>query len=363
MVKLFFLLFSLIGLLFMTGCAPKPKILDQKLPQTYLLPSEYSSLPSWEEEDFSGMLRLFKADCLSGRTGQLYGKLCDEVNDVDDAKRFFEQGFRPYKIVTADGSESGMITGYYEPLLFGSMTKSERFRYPVYTVPDDLIAVKLDSIYPELKGLRLRGRIEGRTLIPYAKRGGMVESNTSALCWVDDELSLFFLEVQGSGRIELEDGETIFVGYGDQNGHPYRSIGKYLVEQGEIPRSEISLQSIRFWLDQHPDRVDEVLNINPSKVFFKEREHAATGALGLELTPQRSIAVDRRYVPLGAMLFMKSQDPLTHKPMEKVVFAQDTGGAIKGEIRADMFWGHGREAEMKAGKMQEPLELWVLLPR
>ena len=345
------------------GCATKPQILHEKLPQTYLLPFEYEQLNRWGEEDFDALLPIFEKSCVSGRTKQLYGELCDEVGKVDDARAFFERSLRPYKISTSEGKQSGLITGYYEPLLLGSLQKSERYRYPLYAVPDDLITVKLDSIYPKLKGLRLRGRLKGNTLLPYAAREKMADSDATALCWVDDELSLFFLEVQGSGRIELDDGETIFVGYANQNGHPYRSIGKYLIDKGEIARDKVSLQSIRAWLHANPSRVDEVLNANPSRVFFQERRQSATGSLGLELTPERSIAVDRRYIPLGSMLFMKTQDPVDHSPIEKMVFAQDTGGAIKGEIRADMFWGYGLEAENKAGKMQEPLELWILLPR
>lgn len=352
-----------IFLVLLSGCAPKPKILSSRLPQTYLLPSQYSDLESWDDEDHEEILRLFQAECVSGRTKALYGALCEQAKTAKDAKAFFEGAFRPYKISTEDGEEHGMITGYYEPLLHGSLVQSERYRYPLYGVPDDLITVSLESVHPELKGLRLRGRLEGNSVVPYATRGKMSESNASALCWVDDEVSLFFLEVQGSGRVELDDGETIFVGYGDQNGHPYRSIGRYLIDQGEIPRSEISLQSIRAWLEANPTRVDEVLNANPSRVFFQKRDQSATGSLGLELTPLRSIAVDRRYIPLGAMLYLSTQDPITHEPMQRSVFAQDTGGAIKGEIRADMFWGHGREAASKAGKMQEPLELWILLPR
>lgn len=345
------------------GCEERPQIISSALPETYLQPAEFDGLPSWDEEDFTEMLELFKADCISGRTKALYGKRCEEAKTAKDPRAFFERSFRPYKIMTAEGEDSGIITGYYEPLLHGSYERSERYRYPVYGVPDDLITVRLDSVYPEIKGIRLRGRVEGKYLIPYATRADIEESNATAICWVDDELSLFFLEVQGSGRIELDDGKTIFIGYGDQNGHPYRSIGKYLIDQGEIPRSEISLQNIRLWLQEHPDRVDEVLNVNPSRVFFQERDQSATGALGLELTPLRSIAVDPRYVPLGALMFMSTQDPLSHTPMERLVLAQDTGGAIKGEIRADLFWGHGEDAEKRAGKMQEPLGLWVLLPR
>lgn len=337
--------------------------LSDKFPDTYVIASDYESLSGWDEDHFDEMLQLFQQSCETKKTQELYGQLCNEVFHISDAKAFFEKALIPYKIITSQGSDTGLMTGYYEPLLYGSMEKSGRYRYPVYKVPDDLITVKLETIYPELKGIRLRGRLEGNTLVPYESREAMTESNVSAICWVDDEVSLFFLEVQGSGRIELDNGKTIFVGFANQNGHPYRSIGKYLIEKKEISRDEISLQSIRAWLDEHPWRRDEVLNHNPSAVFFQERSRPATGSLGLALTPERSIAVDRHYIPLGGMLFMQSRDPLSYEPIKKTVFAQDTGGAIKGEIRADLFWGYGKEAERKAGKMKEPLELWLLLPK
>jgi len=347
---------------FFFGCVPKPMIISDKLPNTYVIASDYESLSGWDEDNFDEMLQLFHQNCTTKKTQEFYGDLCDEALEVSDAKAFFEKALIPYKITTSKGTETGLLTGYYEPLLYGSLEKSERYRYPVFAVPNDLITVKLETIYPELKGIRLRGRLEGNTLVPYPSRAAMTDNNTSTICWVDDKVSLFFLEVQGSGRIELDGGGTIFVGFANQNGHPYRSIGKYLIEKQEISRDEISLQSIRAWLDEHPQRIDEVLNYNPSAVFFQKRSRPATGSLGLELSAERSIAVDRHYIPLGAMLFMHSRDPFSHKPIERSVFSQDTGGAIKGAIRADLFWGYGREAERKAGKMQEPLELWIFMP-
>ncbi|MEA3372547.1 MAG: MltA domain-containing protein, partial [Campylobacterota bacterium] len=353
----------ILPLFFLFGCAPKPIVISDKLPDTYVIPSEYVSLSGWEAENFDEMLLFFKQNCTTKKAQKLYGDLCQEAGNVSDAKAFFEASLRPYKLIAQEAPEEGLMTGYYEPLLQGSLKQSKRYAYPVYAVPDDLVTVKLDTIYPELKGIRLRGRLEGTALVPYSSREAMKESNAPVICYVDDKIALFFLEVQGSGRIELDNSETIFVGFSNQNGHPYRSIGKYLVAIGEIAQEEISLQSIRVWFDEHPERVDEILNHNPSYVFFQERTHSATGSLGLALTPERSIAVDTHYLPLGSMLFMQSRDPLTLEPIRKTVFAQDTGGAIKGEVRADLFWGFGEEAERKAGKMQEPLELWILMPK
>jgi membrane-bound lytic murein transglycosylase A len=257
-----------------------------------------------------------------------------------------------------------MLTGYYEPELHGSLTKSEVYKYPVYETPDDLVVVDLSSIYPELKKYRLRGKLEGSKLVPYdvredVSKNGLV--NASVICYVDSKIDLFFLEVQGSGRIVLDDGESIYVGYDNQNGHKYKSIGKYLVAHNEIALKDISLQTIKAWFEQHPKRVDEVLNYNPSLVFFKKREHKARGALGLDLTPLRSVAVDRAFIPLGSMLYMDAQTQSFDA--SRVVFAQDTGGAIKGALRADMFLGFGKEAGKIAGELKAPLNLWVLVPK
>ena len=350
-------------LFLLAGCAPKPQVLSQKLPQTYLLPSSYEALDGWKEEQYDALLVLFKEECETQKVQKLYEGLCDEAAGVQDARSFFQTAFVPFKITTQDVDDKGVMTGYYEPLLYGSKIMSERYRYPLYRVPDDLITVKLETLFPELQGRVLRGRLEGKTVVPYLAREQMDDINASVICWVDDRVDLFFLEVQGSGRILLDNNETIYVGYANQNGHPYRSIGKYLVETQMIAQEDISLQSIRQWLSEHPERIDEVLQINPSVIFFRQKEHAASGSLGLELTPQRSIAVDRRYIPLGAMLYMRSTDPVDDEPINRVVFAQDTGGAIKGEVRADFFWGFGEEAEERAGKMWEKLELWILLPR
>ena len=350
-------------ILFMTGCAPKPQLLDPKLPQTYLLPDSYDALEGWGGESYDELLGLFRKNCTSGAAKELYGALCEEAELSVDAAAFFQRSFLPYRIIAKEGDKKGLMTGYYEPQLHGSMTRSERYRYPLYGEPEDLLNVDLSELYPELKGKRLRGRLVGNRVVPYEPRENIEASQAPVICWVDDRISLFFLEVQGSGRIALENGETLYVGYKNQNGHPYRSVGKYLIELGEIEPEKISLQSIREWLESHPERVDEVLGHNPSVVFFQTKSHAASGAMGLELTPKRSVAVDRRYIPLGAMLYVASDDPVTREPLEHVVFAQDTGGAIKGELRADYFWGYGKTAERKAGKMKAETEFWILLPK
>jgi len=248
-------------------------------------------------------------------------------------------------------------------MLEGSLHKHDEYVYPIYRKPKDLVVVDLSSIYPELKNYRLRGRLEGDKLIPYYTRAES-ESNlldAEVVCFCDSKIDRFFLEIQGSGKIHLDDNKTMFIGFENQNGHRYSAIGRYLVKIGALRLEDVSLQSIREWLDNNPSRVDEVLNYNESMVFFQEREQGATGALGLELTPLRSIAVDTRYIPLGSMLYLNAD--VNNSQISKVVFAQDTGGAIKGRVRADLFVGSGEGALEIAGKLKAPLSLWMLLPK
>lgn len=348
---------------FFTGCSVKEYAKHESLPKTKLLSSSFEKLPNWDEEDYIEALENFKNSCKSGRTKKFYQNLCTEAQSVEDAKEFFLENFEPYEIYTKDGKREGLLTGYYEPYLRGSLTKHGKYKYPVYATPKDLINVELGSIYPKLKHYRLRGRLEGGKLVPYYTRKDAqnLELDAEVICYVDNKVDLFFLEVQGSGRVLLDNNQTMYIGYGNQNGHRYRSIGKYLVQQGEIPLEDISLQSIRAWFEKNPDRVDEVLNYNDSLVFFRKKDQAATGSLGLELTPKRSIAVDRKYIPLGSMLYCDASQEDTE--FSHIVQAQDTGGAIKGAVRADMFLGFGDDAREIAGGLKAPLKLWIFLPK
>ena len=284
-------------------------------------------------------------------------------------RAFFEQQFTPWRVLNSDSTDTGLITGYYEPLIRGSRTPTAKYRYPVYGVPGDLLTIELDEVYPQLKGMRLRGKLEGRKVVPYPDRG-RIDTGVPALAgreivWTDDALDLFFLQVQGSGRVQLESGETIRIGYADQNGHPYRAIGKLLVERGELTVDQASLQGIKAWAKKNPDIVREVLNYNASYVFFRElppSPDGPPGAMGLALTAGRSVAVDPRTVPLGSPVFLATTFPNSSRPLTRLMLAQDTGGAIKGGVRADFFWGFGAEAGRQAGRMRQQGRLWVLLP-
>ena len=302
---------------------------------------------------------------------------CTVARDVDGTSQkamrlFFESFFVPYKVFNLDGTDNGLVTGYYEPLLHGARKRGGPFQTPLYQVPDDLLTIDLASVYPELKNMRLRGRLVGNKVVPYAARGEMMRSNALAgkeLVWVDDPIEAFFLQVQGSGRVQLADSkEIVRLAYADQNGHPYKSIGRYLVDKGEMTLEQASAQNIKAWFIAHPQRQQELLNANPSFVFFKEEKlpdpgKGPKGALGVPLTPQRSIAVDPQVIPLGAPVFLSTTQPGNDQPLQHLVLAQDSGGAIRGAVRADFFWGFGSEAGERAGKMKQRGAMWVLLPK
>lgn len=289
--------------------------------------------------------------------------------DTATLRQFFESRFVPHQVLNSDGSSDGLITGYYEPLLKGSRKQSKRYRFPLYTTPDELLVVDLGEVYPELKNMRLRGRLQGRKVVPYYSRAE-IERNPASLqgkelLWVDDAIDLFFLQIQGSGRVALENGEIVRVGYSEQNGHPYKSVGRLLVERGELPLEKASMQGIKAWGQKNPARLNELLYQNSSFVFFRELPAGMPGplgSLGVPLTAGRSLAVDPRAVPQGAPVFLATTWPNTDKRLQRLMVAQDTGGAIKGSVRADFFWGFGPEAGNQAGKMRQNGRMWVLMP-
>lgn len=352
-------LYLLVSIFIFLGCSKKPTVMFDTLPQTQLQESSYLNLPNWENENYDEVLYSFMNNCRAKKSVDIYQTLCSESRNIRDAKEFIESNFTPYMIYKSSRGKESILTGYYEAELRGSLTQDKIYKYPIYATPKDLVNVDLSSIYPDLKNYRLRGRLDGNRLVPYYSREELNKRDIDAevLCYCDSKIDKFFLEVQGSGRVSLESGETLFIGFSNQNGHKYQSIGKYLVNSGEISKEDISLQSIREWFVLNPSRIDEVLNHNSSVVFFEKRDKSASGSLGLVLSPLRSIAVDGRYIPLGSMVYMSAENSY-----KRVVFAQDTGGAIKGSVRADMFLGFSQSAEKIAGELIAPLHLWILLP-
>lgn len=360
------------------GCISTPKQVSTPL-VTYE-PVNWPQLEGWSDDTIESVWGPFLDNCkvLQKRTEWMVvcSTAAKQTNtNPNSIRRFFEDHLVPYRISLSESrspaSGSGLITGYYEPLLRGSRQRSAAFSVPVYAKPDDLLTLALDDLYPELKGRTLRGRLQERKVVPYFSRAALEENANlvgKEIVWVDDAVDAFFLQIQGSGRVQLEGGEIVRLAYADQNGHPYRSIGRYLVERGALSLEQASAQGIRAWLAQHPERMQEVLNSNPSFVFFREEPivnplQGPNGALGIPLTPGRSIAVDPRFIPLGTPVFLVTTHPDTDEPLRRLVLAQDTGGAIKGPVRADLFWGTGTQAGESAGRMRQDGRLWMLWPR
>jgi peptidoglycan lytic transglycosylase A len=300
--------------------------------------------------------------------------------EPDDAavRAFFEGHFTAWRLSRSDSTDQGLITGYYEPLLQGSRIRSADFAVPLYATPDDLLVVDLASVYPELAGKRVRGRLQGRRVVPYWDRAaidaGKADLAGKALAFVADPVEAFFLEIQGSGRIALDDGQVMRVGYADQNGRAYRSVARVLIDRGELTLATASMQGIKAWGRANPDKLPALLEENPSFVFFREvpapapgtleaRIDGPIGSLGVPLLRERSIAVDPHYVPLGAPVFLDTTAPLSQAPLQRLTLAQDTGGAIRGIVRADYFWGAGEDAGRSAGRMKQQGRMWILWPR
>ena len=340
-----------------------------------LAPASFADLPGWTTDNVAQAWTAFSASCRAMRFQPPWQAVCDEAAKIADppeaaARQFFETNFVPYRVANGDGTTQGLVTGYYEPLLRGSRSKTSPFLYPLYAPPDDLLVIDLTAVNPDLKNMRLRGRLDGRRVVPYFSRaeidGGVAPVAGKEIVWVDDPIEAFFLQVQGSGRVKLENGDLLRVGYADQNGHPYQSIGRWLVDKGELSLPEASMQGIQKWARSNPQRLSELLNQNPSYVFFRElpsAEGGPPGAQGVPLTPERSIAVDARFVPLGAPVWLATTRPNSSVPLERLVVAQDTGGAIRGAVRADFFWGFGPDAGREAGRMRQQGRMWVLLPK
>lgn len=364
-------------LVLLTACAAPSTVPPSPPPPATvatLRPASFDAMPGWRADDLQVAWEAFLRSCGALGSQPAWSGVCAEASalapaDPEALRRFFESHFAPYQVVNSDASEHGLITGYFEPLLRGSRTASGPYQHPLYGVPDDLLVVDLSAVHPELKDLRLRGRIEGKRVVPYYSRAE-IESRRAPLegreiLWVDDPLDLFFLQVQGSGRVRLETGETVRVGYADQNGYPYTSVGRALVERGDLTVEEATMQGIRAWAQRNPGKVAELLSQNASYVFFRELPASApgpVGTLGVPLTAGRSLAVDPRSIPLGAPVFLATTWPGSDQPLQRLMLAQDTGGAIKGGVRADIFWGFGAEAGDLAGKMREKGRVWVLLP-
>jgi membrane-bound lytic murein transglycosylase A len=344
-----------------------------------LSPARFADLPGWSDTSQRAALSAFQRSCAamaakpdSDAMGSYGGTLADwrapcaaaAVTSPAGARAFFEHWFTPVA-VTAGAVAEGRFTGYFEPEIKGSRIRRGPFQVPVYGKPDDLIQVDLGAFRPTLKGERIAGKLEGQTLVPYAARADIAEhglKHASVLFYTDNKIELFFLHIQGSGRVHFTDGSTARVAYAAQNGQPYTAIGKTLIARG-VPKDGMSLQVIRAWLKSHPGEADAVMNADASYVFFSEEKLGdpalgAKGAQGVPLTPLASLAVDNREHGFGTPLFVAGPAPLG-----RLFIAQDIGGAIRGPVRGDVYFGYGEAAEAGAGTMNQPGRFYALLPR
>ena len=388
---------ALLSLLLIAGCAaPAPPAAPAPVapePKLGLRPIGFESLTGWRDDDPREALAAFRRSCERVRvrddgpfgSDPAFGEVADwrepctaatdAANGVSAvaARSFFEAWFLPYR-VDDNGDPAGLFTGYYEPILHGSRRPSERYPVPLHVAPPDLRRIDLSPFNPDLAGYAIYGRIAGGEFVPYYSRAeidrGALAGRRLELLWVDDPIAKFFLQIQGSGQVRLDDGEVVRVGYASQNGHPYRAIGRDLIEIGALRPEEVSLQSIKVWLRAHPQDAAAMMARNRSYIFFRENRELGVqdgplGAQGVSLTAGRSLAVDRRFLPLGAPVWLDTTAPLPDgaAPLRRLMIAQDTGGAIKGVVRGDVYWGAGEAAEAIAGRMKSPGQLAVLLPR
>jgi membrane-bound lytic murein transglycosylase A len=362
-----------------------------KIPNSQLEPLAWSDLGGWADDDHMAAFKTFMDSCKAilprtspGReAGPMFSALQQvcrrarnySASDNEKARGFFEINFRPARIATL-GEAAGFLTGYYEPIVDGSPTWSQEFDVPLYRKPSNLIPGgrrRLTEGFPN-KGPVGR-RLGRKKIVPYYDRGeieeGILTGRNLEICWLKDPIDLLFIQIQGSARVRMPDGSIIRVNYAAHNGHSYSPVGRFLIENGAIPREEMSMDRIRKWMEEFPEEAKEIRAKNKSYVFFREVPLSATeepkGAQGVSLTPGRSIAVDKALHIYGTPFYIEAELPIdSTQPKTKfrrLMVGQDTGSAIVGPARADLYFGAGQEAGQVAGRIRHPGRFAILLPR
>jgi membrane-bound lytic murein transglycosylase A len=391
---------GLLAALALAACAVQSPTAPPPAPAMTLIAVPFSAVPGWNDDHLSDAIPPLQRECrklsatpddaplggegAAARLGGTAGRwrpLCAaaEALPADDdaaARAMLEQALQPYAINETTQSQAspapGLFTGYYEPQVDGATQRGGRYQTPLLGRPHDLVQADLGAFTPDLKGRSIVGRVTDGRLMPYYDRaqieGGALAAQHLAVLYLANPIDAFFLEIQGSGRIRLPSGQIVRVTYDGQNGRPYVPIGRLLIERGELTRDEVTLQTIRAWLVAHPDQAPGLMDANPSYVFFTllpntPPDQGPPGALGVALTPERSLAVDRHFLPLGAPVFVATSNPLDGASWQHLLLAQDVGGAIKGPVRGDIFFGWGAKAEAMAGRMKRPGTAYLLLPR
>lgn len=320
-------------------------------------------LPGWHDDDLAGLAEALAGQCALRRPPAPWPGLCPALREASASpatlRAWLEQRFVAQPLTGRDGKAEGLITGYHEPVLTGSRHRESADQVALHRPPPDLVR----------QGSARYRLVDGKRL-PYPARAAIERDQLLAgheLVWLDDPVEAFFLQIQGSGRIRLRDGGVLRVGFADHNGHPYHAIGRELVARGALPAAAVDAPAIKAWLRAHPDQAPAVMHSNPRYIFFRELATPAAagppGALGVPLTPLRSVATDPGFVPPGALLYLATRYPDDRRPLNHLVVSQDRGAAIVGGVRADLFLGADAEAERLAGLMKEPGRLWLLAPR
>lgn len=362
--------------------APPPKLV--------LRPAAYSTIPGWDLDQVNDALPALRKSCKRmmrkkdntpiGRTktGGLtkqWRRVCAKLKTLSkttpaQARDFFQENFKAFLAMNHQEPE-GRFTGYYEASMQGARKRHGKYQYPLYKRPADLVMVNMRNFVNSPKRRRIAGRVVGGLLKPYESRKkirqGALRGKKLELVWIDDPVDGFFTQIQGSGLVQLDDGSAIRIGYAGQNGHPYTAIGRELARDGHITKTEMSMQSIRAWLANNPDNADEMMDRNHAYVFFTETHGSGpVGSQNVELTAERSAAVDREFIPQGAPLFIDTQildeDGISLRSFQQLLIAQDSGGAIRGPVRADIFWGSGKRATAIAGTLKSRGRYFLLLP-
>lgn len=332
---------------------------------------DFSSVPEISFEDWNLAFRAFKTSCTKMKEADLFKDVCSKASEIADSEAplFFEENFNLWHIATTakDGSslETGLMTGYYEPALKGSRYKTARYKVPLLAAPADLITTKVAGKNS------LKQKLKNGVLQAYDTREEIMKRRDLeryALCWVEDPVEAFFLQIQGSGRILFEDGTSMRLGFADTNGHPYRAIGQWLIKETRIPASQMNMERIKTWAKENPARVNEMLSYNKRYVFFSERavtnkEEGPIGSQGVALTGKASVAIDKNYWTLGLPFIVSASQMNPPLNFTRPVIAQDTGSAICGALRFDFFWGYGDVAAQKAGAQKSSVSAWVLFPK
>ncbi|MBQ2811223.1 MAG: MltA domain-containing protein [Alphaproteobacteria bacterium] len=344
--------------------------------------SAFAELKNFSSDNLSETIEAFKKTCDAvkenqalldgakiGINAQIYLEKCavfadENIVSSDDMRRFLLNHFEPYLVSDKTGSK-GKFTSYYEAELQASKTRHDEYVYPIYNRPDDLIEINLTDFDKTLPNKRILGRLEGSKLIPYYTRAEIENNGLNApiILWGNDAVDIYLMQIQGSAVALLDDGTSVRIRYADNNGHSFVGIGSILLKKGLLKSGQASMDKIRDWLKQNPDIAMVNMSENPRYIFHKISDaDGPIGALGVSLTAGRSLAVDNTFIPLGSLLWLETVGPDSEK-IEKLVIAQDIGGAIKGAIRGDYFWGHGEQALLSAGKMNSSGQYYILLPK